>query len=831
VLEGKAIIHFSGVLGIHPYELAYRTAYDYTPYLAALMWMGRLIILEYALPLRAYTTLDIPWPARASYEDQGKRLCVEIRPRYLQRGSFSPMGYLIERLQHGRAIAKREGPRTNISWSLDGCTLEVAGARITMQELRETIHQLLARLEQTTRELMFDWWPQVELGAVKDTLVTYRPGYSFLQEPANQLQSSFKHLSRRAFSRDGGQFAVKGKGRERAMAYLKGCNRLVRLLFSGIHTTSGMPGRGEELRVVRWADTAAVQRNIFICQGRILLVFSYNKASRNANNSFFIVRVPCPAVERCLFLYLAYIRPFSSFLSRQLELLSATAPTNPHLFTVYDSASACFSSPACSKTLEQSTAGCPVRLNFQTYRQIAVAVSKKHLPGLTQPFDPNTPNDYGGFLRLLSFQTGHNPSTHASAYALDRAYPAKLQPELVERYFEGSRTWHRFLAVAEEKDPIAGAHAPGYPPPPPTNRAQGLSSPPEVVLEEVDVSSTDDDAVVSYAWSSRAGKRPRKRKHSKGERRSATQREIDALRAALAKLERETKRRKVRGSDGRKVAKDGAASSSGRRRHTEREREGGRGAGAGGSAAVPAPVVQTLRRPRKAVAVVVEAAERARRVVMRSDEDESSSSESESGSGSGSGSWSGSWSGSGSSSSSSSDNGDDDEDALHKPTSSVGYNDEWQQVQKVMDEIRTGCVACWTLAKGAKDGWRKHRTMQCTARAGVTGMELDRFRRGIRDGGGCRSCRRCWVSQKYCATGEDAGNRCQRPNHVGPLVRVAAEVKVGRRIIRQCGYDGELGGDWTEYALWLGKRHQHRVWGEYFSNAMVVAIRIIQGFV
>jgi hypothetical protein len=46
MLESKAIVHFSGVLGIHPYELAYRTAYDYTPYLSALLWIGILIILE-----------------------------------------------------------------------------------------------------------------------------------------------------------------------------------------------------------------------------------------------------------------------------------------------------------------------------------------------------------------------------------------------------------------------------------------------------------------------------------------------------------------------------------------------------------------------------------------------------------------------------------------------------------------------------------------------------------------------------------------------------------------------------------------------------------------
>jgi hypothetical protein len=33
----------------------------------------------------------------------------DVLPLYLQRGSMSPIGYLIERSQQGRAIAKREG--------------------------------------------------------------------------------------------------------------------------------------------------------------------------------------------------------------------------------------------------------------------------------------------------------------------------------------------------------------------------------------------------------------------------------------------------------------------------------------------------------------------------------------------------------------------------------------------------------------------------------------------------------------------------------------------------------------------------------------------------
>jgi hypothetical protein len=103
----------------------------------------------------------------------------------------------------------------------------------------------------------------------------------------------------------------------------------------------------------------------------------------------------------------------------------------------------------------------------------------------------------------------------------------------------------------------------------------------------------------------------------------------------------------------------------------------------------------------------------------------------------------------------------------------------------VLDEVREGCVVCWMIGDGAETGaWQRHKVMQCTAHAGVTGVELDGFRRGIRDGGGSHSCRRCWVSQKYCATGEDVANQCQWPNVVVPVARVTAGQEKGVEIIR-----------------------------------------------
>jgi hypothetical protein len=53
-MSRSAIMNFSGVLGIHPTELCFRKPYDYTPFISALLWVGRLIVLEYAQPTQVW---------------------------------------------------------------------------------------------------------------------------------------------------------------------------------------------------------------------------------------------------------------------------------------------------------------------------------------------------------------------------------------------------------------------------------------------------------------------------------------------------------------------------------------------------------------------------------------------------------------------------------------------------------------------------------------------------------------------------------------------------------------------------------------------------------
>ena len=71
-------------------------------------------------------------------------------------------------------------------------------------------------------------------------------------------------------------------------------------------------------------------------------------------------------------------------------------------------------------------------------------------------------------------------------------------------------------------------------------------------------------------------------------------------------------------------------------------------------------------------------------------------------------------------------------------------------------------------------------------------------------------------------------NRCQWPNVVIPLAYAARLTRLGIQTIGEAGF-GEIGDD--AYAAWLGKRHREEVWGQVFTNAMVVGIRLVLSIV
>jgi superfamily II DNA helicase RecQ len=114
---------------------------------------------------------------------------------------------------------------------------------------------------------------------------------------------------------------------------------------------------------------------------------------------------------------------------------------------------------------------------------------------------------------------------------------------------------------------------------------------------------------------------------------------------------------------------------------------------------------------------------------------------------------------------------------------------EWNIVERMLDELRQGCAICCMLGEAGSEEWKRHKVMQCLGIEGVDGQQVDRFRQMMRDGGGTHSCRRCWVSQKYCRTGRTGYT-------VGvPVAERSSTVGASGGRVRSRGYDDQ--GVWV----------------------------------
>lgn len=292
ITSSLPLVYFSGILGIQPKGLAFRTPYLYTPILAGLVYIGRLLMLEYALPQSAYKTLG--WPDCSVCPDQLERLQL-IRRKYLCRGSAHPMSRPLELLWQGRSITKKEGTRANISWSTDSQVLTLRSHstqyQVSLSQIRTMVWITVQDCQTMLQQLMFDWQPAVDLKRIRDSLVNSQPGWSFLTEPSNQLSDSYRQLSERAWMSKGGLRVGEKWSRSRSENYLQQAMKFSRLLQVCLHFVGGMPGRTTEFAAIKYQNTQQVMRNIFVHNGRLAIITEYHKARSRTNHAFYIVRI------------------------------------------------------------------------------------------------------------------------------------------------------------------------------------------------------------------------------------------------------------------------------------------------------------------------------------------------------------------------------------------------------------------------------------------------------------------------------------------------------------------------------------------------------------
>ncbi|KAK0370042.1 hypothetical protein CLIM01_12595 [Colletotrichum limetticola] len=452
--KSTLLVYFSGVLGLTSDGSGFQSPGNYTANLSAFIYCARLIVIEVLLPRTSHDYVG--YPARPRHGQL--EILNRVRRETMCLASQAPLGEFLSLRAYGRTVSPADGPSFRFSWSDDGQTISWDDGRLSLQQFRSLAHDMVQHTASAVDRLMYGWHPVFDLSKTKDRMAYTHRGYSFVSEPANGLQEAYLDLSQRAcLSTIDGLLSEEGWLSRRVQRYIDDSEALLSALFALVHLTGGQAARGSELASVQYQNGTSTPRGVYVYSGALLLITRHHKTRHTTNNEFQVARFLPDVVGRLLYLYLVYIRPFTSMLTRAC-LCAPGTPGAPILFASPSRPDMPWSTDRLSKELLRATTqftGQPI--NTRTYRQLSIAITERHVKqihSLSNQYDDRGRD--APIESAFAWQSGHRPFQRAATYGLDGAYPDSLQPALLERYRWVSRQWHGFLRLEACDRPTRG---------------------------------------------------------------------------------------------------------------------------------------------------------------------------------------------------------------------------------------------------------------------------------------------------------------------------------------------------------------------------------------
>ncbi|KAH8649525.1 hypothetical protein BGZ61DRAFT_469592 [Ilyonectria robusta] len=281
--------HFVAVLGINKQTGQLQPAHLFTGTLAGLVYTGRAVVAEAAIPSSQRAALtDLPEQLHAARES------------WLCKTSFAPMGYILSLLLYGRKIAMETGSRLAVLWNAEGTLLYYHGQPLAIDSIR----QLTAGLEARGRFL-------IPLAAIRDDLTQTQRGQSFMH--TNGLLGREKEILQSLVAGPLQKEFLDSKGEwkwPRVQRYLQQVKHFQELLLVLIHLTN-QPLRGPEITGLRLVNGINRNCSVFIIDGKVVLVSQYHKSLAH----FTALRLSlgcCRAGLGSFCMYILYIQPFTN---------------------------------------------------------------------------------------------------------------------------------------------------------------------------------------------------------------------------------------------------------------------------------------------------------------------------------------------------------------------------------------------------------------------------------------------------------------------------------------------------------------------------------------
>ncbi|KAI1663260.1 DUF3505 domain containing protein [Pyrenophora tritici-repentis] len=441
----SVVLSFLAVLGIdeNPGGV-FRGPLIYSPDLSKFVKMAQMLVVQRSVVAAEDGEVEHP-----SY------MLDEMRERFMVRGSRTAFDWACRLRSYAKKVVSNTTSLGYIAWSEDGSLVTYKDTGFSMDALRKFIAVEVNKAQKELEGLFLlhpdeardDVVPQVLLYRLQDNHSNEKKGWNFLQDQRNADhldQGGERWLLDRVLENDWlrdemltispeSQLQWKKKA---VQAYFDKVDKFLERLLLLIHMTGGQPPRGTELIGLQHSNSAQGQhRGVFVEEGLISTVTSYHKGYNITGSTKIIHRYLPKEVSELLVYYLWLVLPFW----QQLDIL-VYKRKDPASTFLWPKDRGTWDPSRLTKVISrEARLYLDTTLGIQTYRHLAIAISRQHL--LCGGFK----RDYSVDKKVADQQATHGTWIAGTVYArgLQEA-PGHVKARSAE-YRAVSREWHSFL--------------------------------------------------------------------------------------------------------------------------------------------------------------------------------------------------------------------------------------------------------------------------------------------------------------------------------------------------------------------------------------------------
>jgi superfamily II DNA helicase RecQ len=231
---------------------------------------------------------------------------------------------------------------------------------------------------------------------------------------------------------------------------MKAIKRFKEKLAVLIQISAGQPARAPELLSIRHYNTrSGGRRNIFIEDGKVVLVAAYHKGYNLGGNTKIIHRYLPQEVGELVVRYLWLVEPFQ----RQLEVAIEGKSYGRGYLWERGMDDKKWTSERIGRLMEQeSQIGMGVKVGISVYRQMAIAIARHCLKGEGMVDDRDDEEDIEDDNdnahsqdHILDLQAGHGSHVAGMIYARAILEAPGEVASIRQQYRHASEAWHRLL--------------------------------------------------------------------------------------------------------------------------------------------------------------------------------------------------------------------------------------------------------------------------------------------------------------------------------------------------------------------------------------------------